>query len=167
MVHTNLKPTGNPLTGITHEHFNGIPDTVNTFVDRPVICVCYMNSSDTCFNTKERSPYLTCSSLLSLTALSIFTWILGICATIGNGFVLLWKQSRYSGKENNVQSLILSNLAASDLLMGIYMIIIASTHAYYSEYFPMNAEDWRSGLICRIATTLAFTSSEASVFFER
>ena len=29
----------------------------------------------------------------------------------------------------------------------------------------MNAEEWRSGLICRIASTLAFTSSEASVFF--
>ena len=160
-----LKLIGNPLTGITHEHFNGIQETVTTVVDQSVVCVCYMNVSDTCFNTKERSPYLTCSSLLSLTVLSVFTWILGICATIGNGFVLLWKQSKYSGQENKVQSLILSNLAASDLLMGIYMIIIASADAYYRENFPMNAEEWRSGLTCKIAGTLAFTSSEASVFF--
>ena len=162
---STLKLIGNPLTGITHEHFDGIPETATTVVDQSVVCVCYMNNSDTCFNINERSPYLTCGSLLSLTVLSIFTWILGICATIGNGFVLLWKQSKHSGKENNVQSLLLSNLAASDLLMGIYMIILASADAYYREYFPMNAEEWRLGPTCRIASTLAFTSSEASVFF--
>ena len=162
---STLNMIGNPLTGITHEHFDGISETVTIIADQSVICVCYMNSSDTCFNTKERSSYLTCSPLLSLTILSIFTWTLGICATIGNGFVLFWKQSKYSGQKNKVQSLLLSNLAVSDFLMGIYMIIIASADAYYKEYFPMSAEEWRSGLTCRIASTLAFTSSEASVFF--
>ena len=162
---STLNMIGNPLTGITHEHFDGISETVTIVADQSVICVCYMNSSDTCFNTKERSSYLTCSPLLSLTILSIFTWIFGICATTGNGFVLFWKQSKYSGQKNKVQSLLLSNLAVSDFLMGIYMIIIASADAYYKEYFPMSAEEWRSGLTCRIASTLAFTSSEASVFF--
>ena len=166
MTHLDtLNLVGNSLIGITYENFDGIPETVTMVVDQSVVCVCYMNSSDTCSNTKDRSPYLTCSSLLSLTVLSIFTWILGICATIGNGFVLWWKQSKYDGHKNKVQSILLSNLAVSDLLMGIYMIIIASADAYYGEYFPMNAEEWRSGLICRIASTLAFTSSEASVFF--
>ena len=126
-----LNLVGNPLRGIIHEQFKRIPETVTTVVDQSVVCVCYMNSSATCFNTKERSPYLTCRSLLSLTVLNIFTWILGICSTIGNGFVLLWKQSKYSGRKNKVQSLLLSNLAVSDFLMGIYMIIIASADAYY------------------------------------
>ena len=161
----SLNLYGNPLTSITHEHFHGISDTVTTVADQSVICVCYLNSSDTCFNTNERSSYLTCSSLLSLTVLSVFTWILGISATIGNGFVLFWKQSKDSSQENKVQSFLIRNLAVSDFLMGIYMIIIASADAYYKEYFPMNAEEWRSGPTCRIAGTLAFTSSEASVFF--
>ena len=160
-----LNLIGNPLTGITSDHFDRIPETATIVVDQPVVCVCYMNSSATCFNTKERSSYLTCNTLLSMTILSIFTWILGICATLGNGFVLSWKQSKYGGRENNVQSILLRNLAASDLLMGIYMVMIASADTYYREYYPMNAEEWRTGVICRIASTLAFTSSEASVFF--
>ena len=155
----------NPLTGITIDHFDTIPETATIVVDQSVLCVCYLNSSDTCFNTKERSSYLTCNTLLSLTVLSIFTWILGISATLGNSFVLLWKQSKHGGRENNVQSILLSNLAASDLLMGVYMIIIASADTYYGKYFPMNAEEWRSGLTCKVASTLAFASSEASVFF--
>ena len=162
---STLNLVRNPLTGITFENFDGVPDTVTLVVDQSVVCVCYMNSSDTCYNTKDRSPYLTCSSLLSSTVLSMFTWILGICATVGNVFVLWWKQSKYEGRKNKVQFILLSNLALSDLLMGIYMIIIASADAYYRKHFPMNAEEWRSGSLCRIASTLAFTSSEASVFF--
>ena len=53
----------------------------------------------------------------------------------------------------------------SDLLMGIYMISIASADVFYGDYFPMNAESWRSGITCKLAGTLAITSSEASVFF--
>ena len=157
---------GNALTGITSEIFNGVPETADIVVDQAVVCVCYMNRSESCFNTKKQSPYLTCGWLLSLSVLSIFTWILGLCATLGNGFVLLWRQFKHGGHgPNRVQSLLLSNLALSDLLMGIYLIIISSADAYYGEYFPMNAEEWRTGFICRIASTLAITSSEASVFF--
>ena len=156
---------GNKLTGITQEIFDGVAEDCTIAVDQPVVCVCYMNKSESCFNTKKQSPYLTCGWLLSLTVLSIFTWILGLCATLGNGFVLLWRQLNQRGRENKVQSVLLSNLAVSDLLMGIYMIIIASADVYYGEYFPMNAEEWRSGFTCRIASTLAITSSEASVFF--
>ena len=151
---------GNALTGITHENFEGVQETVTIAVDQPVVCVCYMNESDSCFNTKKRSPYLTCGWLLSMTALSIITWILGLFATLGNGFVLLWRQLKDGGRENKVQAILLSNLALSDFLMGIYMLIIAAADVYYGEYFPMNAEEWRTGFICRIASTLAITSSE-------
>ena len=78
--------------------------------------------------------------------------------------MLLLKQFKHKTK-NKVQSLLLSNLAMSDLLMGIYMIIIASADVYYGRYFPVNAENWRSGIICRFAGTLAITCSEASVLF--
>ena len=162
---SNLYLVGNPLSGITHKHFDRMAENVTVVVDQSVICVCYMSDSDTCFNIKERSPYLTCNRLLSLTILSIFTWVLGVCATLGNGFVIIWKQSKYSGDDNRVQSILLTNLAGSDFLMGIYMIIIASADVHYAEYFPMISEEWRSGPICRIASILAFTSSEASVFF--
>ena len=61
--------------------------------------------------------------------------------------------------------MLLRNLAASDLLMGIYMLITASADLHFGDYFPMQSETWRSGIICRIAGVLAITASEASVFF--
>ena len=155
---------GNKLTGITQEIFDGVAEDCTIAVDQPVVCVCYMNKSESCFHTKKPSPYLTCGWLLSLPVLSFFTWILGLCATLGNGFVLFWRQLNQRGHENKVQSVLLINLAMSDLLMGIYMIIIASADVYYGEYFPMNAENWRSGRMCKFAGSLAIMSSEASVF---
>ena len=155
---------GNPLTQITKNMFSGFSSTASIFVDQPEVCICYFNGSDTCFNTIKPSPYLTCDQLLSLTALTVFMWIIGGSAVFGNVFVVWWK--RFTKRtENKVQSLLLSNLAMSDLLMGAYMIIIASVDVYYGQYFPMNAEHWRSSILCRIAGTLAITSSEASVLF--
>ena len=155
---------GNPLTKITKNMFSGVKITASIFVDQPEVCICYLNGSDTCFNTIKPSPYLTCNHLLSLTALTVFIWIIGCSAIFGNMFVVWWKRVKQRA-ENKVQSLLLSNLAMSDLLMGIYMIIIASADVYYGQYFPMNAESWRSSILCRIAGTLAITSSEASVLF--
>ena len=154
----------NSLVKITKSMFSAIGSTTSLFVDQPEVCICYLNGSDTCFSTIKPSPYLTCNRLLSLTVLTVFIWIIGCSAIFGNVFVLWWKLFKQRA-ENKVQSLLLSNLAMSDLLMGIYMIIIASADVYYGEYFPMNAEHWRSSVLCRMAGTLAITSSEASVLF--
>ena len=53
----------------------------------------------------------------------------------------------------------------SDLLMGIYMLLIASADIYFGESFPMRAESLRSGITCKTAGTISIVSSEASVFF--
>ena len=155
---------GNPLTRVTKNVFFGLPSTATVLVDQPEICTCFLNGSKSCFNIIKPSPYLTCTWLLSLRALTVFNWIIGWSAFLGNTFVLWWKQTKRA-TANKVQSLLLSNLAMSDLLMGIYMIIIASADVYYGEYFPVNAESWRSSVICKLAGTLAITSSEASVLF--
>ena len=53
----------------------------------------------------------------------------------------------------------------SDLLMGVHMLLVASADIYFGNYFPMQAEAWRSGITCRIDGTISILSSEASVFF--
>ena len=64
-------------------------------------------------------------------------------------------------KTSNVQGIFLTNLALSDLLMGIYLLIIASADIYVGENFPMQGEKWRSD----VAGAISIISSEASVFF--
>ena len=128
--------SNNPLTKITKSMLLGVFLKVIIFVDQPEVCLCYLNGSDTCFNAIKPSPYLICNRLLSWTALTEFTWIIGCSTIFGNLFVIWWKRCKQR-PENKVQSLLLNNLAMSDLLMGIYLIINASADVYYGQYFPI------------------------------
>ena len=101
--------------------------------------------------------------LLSDRALLVVMWLIGLGALSGNVLVLVWRKRDTS--TNVVNSILLQNLAASDLIMGIYMLIIASADIYFGDNFPMQSGSWRSGMTCRIAGTLSIISSEASVFF--
>ena len=106
---------------------------------------------------------MTCDRLLSDRGLMVVMWLIRLNAIGGNVYVLCQRKTK--GDKNEVQNFLLSNLAMSDLLMGVYMLLIASADLYFGEHFPMQAEMWRSGITCRIAGTLSILSSEASVFF--
>ena len=93
----------------------------------------------------------------------VIMWLIGLNAIGGNIFVLSRRQKTTS--KNKIQTFLLRNLAMADLLIGVYMLLIASADIYFGEYFPMRAETWRSSITCRIAGTISIVSSEASVFF--
>ncbi|XP_072030530.1 uncharacterized protein [Amphiura filiformis] len=153
----------NKLTKVDRSTFIDLPKQVEILVNQTEICECYVPNDVNCSAVDDRSPYLTCDRLLSDRVLVVMMWLIGLNALGGNLFVL--SRSRTKNKNNTVQTFLLSNLAMSDLLMGIYMLIIASTDIYFGEYFPMQAETWRSGITCRIIGAMSIISSEASVFF--
>ena len=160
MSFLNLKE--NNLIYIAKDDFVSLMDG-ELYASQQEICECYVHDSVTCSAADPRSPYLTCDRLLSDRTLMALMWVIGFNAICGNLFVLIWRKTE--GKENTVQSRLLANLAMSDLLMGVYMISIASADNYYGKYFPMQGETWRTGITCRVAGALSIVSSEASVFF--
>ena len=153
----------NPLTHASSSLFSALQNGSYLFVSQHEICTCYVSAGIECTTTEHRSPYLTCDRLLSNKALLIVTWVIGLNALGGNIFVLCWRKK--NPQKNYVQNTLLSNLAISDSIMGVYMIIITSADVYFGEYFPMQSETWRSGNTCKIAGALAITSSEASALF--
>ena len=153
----------NPLVNVKNESFLGIPKTVEFYVSQPEICMCFIPTDVNCTAAQPRSPYMTCTRLLSDRVLVAFMWIIGLNAIGGNLFVMGWRTKYF--QNNRLQSLLLTNLAVSDLLMGLYMMIVACADIYFGEDFPMHAEAWRSSTTCRITGTIAILSSEASVFF--
>ena len=157
----------NNLTWISRSSFSMLKMNTDVFASQHEICECYVPVAvkPTCSAENERSPYLTCDRLLADRALAIITWLMGINAFGGNLFVLAWRWFKKDNRSNKVNSMLLGNLAASDLLMGIYMLIIASFDMHFGKHFPMQSETWRSGRACRIAGSLSITASEASVFF--
>ena len=164
LTHLNfINLRNNTLKGATHDTFANISNNTEVYVNQHEVCECYVPAGINCSAADDRSPYLTCYRLLSDRTLVIVMWILGTNALLGNVFVMIWRQMTV--RKVKVQDILLSNLAFSDSLMGVYMLIVACADLYYGDHFPMQSETWRSGISCRTAGALAIASSEASVFF--
>ena len=161
LFYLNVK--GNQMTGVTKLTFSYLPNQTKLITGQHEICECYVSKAIDCTALEERSPFLTCDRLLADRVLVVVMWLIGLNALGGNLFVLCRRQK--TSNKNKTQTFLLRNLAMSDLLMGIYMLLIASADIYFGEYFPMQAETWRSGITCRIAGTVSIVSSETSVFF--
>ena len=159
--HFNVR--GNTFVSISDGAFSVLSAGSKVFASQHEVCECYVPKYVNCSAANKRSPYLTCDRLLSNTVLVIVTWLIGLNAIGGNIFVFLWQKRQT--RSNKVFTFLLRNLAASDFLMGIYMVIITFADLYFGDNFPMQSEAWRSGIICKIAGALSIISSEASVFF--
>ena len=112
-------------------------------------------------------PYSGDSSsswMLPNTASRLFVWAIGFTALIGNTFVLIWRCAG-KGSENPVQVRLIANLAVSDLLMGVFLLIIASFDTYFKHGFASEASWWKTGTVCKLANILSILATEASVLF--
>ena len=58
----------------------------------------------------------------------------------------------------------ISHLSISDLLMGISLLMLAISDAYYGELFPSYTHMWTQGWVCKVIGFLSIVSNEASVF---
>ena len=160
----------NPLKEIGMNTFRALDNKTRVFVSEAATC-CFISKA-ICTSQNPKAPYLTCQRLLPNVPLQVFMWTIGIFAILGNLFVMAWhcikhktRHRKNHGQKNDVQVLLIQNLAASDLLMGVYMLIVACADAFYGHFFPSYADSWRSGPLCKLAGVLSIVSSEASVFF--
>ena len=109
--------------------------------------------------------FSSCDDLLKDGALRAFIWILGLSALVGNVLVIALRVFRKEAvKANPIQSRMIFNLAFSDLMMGLYMLIIASADQHYRGDYAIHADDWRNSGTCQFAGFLSALSSEVSVF---
>ncbi|XP_077977784.1 uncharacterized protein LOC144433352 [Glandiceps talaboti] len=101
-------------------------------------------------------------NLLDNVILRVMVWVVAMLAFLGNLFVLI---ARFIIKEeNHVHSFFIMNLSCADLLMGIYLFIIAFRDVIYrGEYIKFDLA-WRLSSVCQFCGFLSLVSSEASVF---
>ena len=150
----------NNLYSLNTESFSHFSKLTVVMVDYEATC-CFLTTVN-CSYTIPRSQFLTCGRLLPNQIQRVTMWMLGLFALFSNLGALFYKY-RNKEKENKVQLLLISNLSISDMIMGVYMIIISSADLYYKTTFP--SEKWRVSFACKFAGTLSILSSEASVFF--
>ena len=120
---------------------------------------------ESCETTEMTPPFNLCGRLLQNNALRVAVWVLAIGALIGNVLVVTWRlrQKGDAGGKKTLSFMVL-NLALSDFLMGVYMMIIAAADLTYGEDYSKAAHEWRSSALCKFAGVVTVLSSEASVF---
>ncbi|XP_072046368.1 G-protein coupled receptor GRL101-like [Amphiura filiformis] len=142
--------------------FSGLESLQTLSADDYRFC-CFFDNLLSC--ETPPSPFATCEGLLRRLSLRFCIWILGLSAIIGNIFVIVWRwKDRKHSETNKVQILLIINLAISDLLMGIYMLIIGGADAFYGHRYYLYGETWREHGLCKFAGIISVLSSEASVF---
>lgn len=151
--------SGNPrLEKVDLETFDDNSYMTELHTDAYKFC-CVASQVELC--TPEADEFSSCEDLMANYPLQISIWVLGVCAFVGNLFVIVW---RVKTDRKKVPSFFIINLGCSDFLMGVYLLIIASVDVYYRGNYILNADAWRSSFLCQLAGVLAMLSSEVSVF---
>ncbi|XP_033753172.1 G-protein coupled receptor GRL101-like [Pecten maximus] len=175
-----LNIVGNNLR-VTEHMFEGLDNLDKLFTDVPFMCCVKPPSveDNNCRETKnplwmciwdpdlcksEGDAISSCFALIGSTVLRVCLWLIGIFALIGNLIVISYRL--FLDRENITKSysIFTLNLAISDLLMGIYLLIIAVVDVYYNNIYAWNDYDWRNSMLCTMAGVLSNVSSEMSTF---
>ena len=104
----------------------------------------------------------SCDELLKNTVLKYSIWVLGVLAFAGNFGVVLWRV--IAKDKNRVNSFLLTHLAVSDFLMGVYMLLIAYKDRLWDGVYFKHDVSWRASDLCIFAGVISTISSEVSVF---
>ncbi|XP_075551631.1 uncharacterized protein LOC142585057 isoform X2 [Dermacentor variabilis] len=100
--------------------------------------------------------------LLDSVVLRVAVWVVALVACLGNLLVLVGRL--VLREPNAVHSFYIKNLALADLIMGVYLFVIASHDvAFRGEYIRHDLR-WRRSVGCSVSGFLSTVSSEASVF---
>ncbi|XP_071798570.1 uncharacterized protein [Asterias amurensis] len=147
--------------------FDGLVNLKRLYVDDHRICCFFKDKNVDCKTLEPEPPLFMCSTLMPNLVLKISMWILGISALVGNIFVMIWRfREETEGRDSRkVHSLLVFNLAASDSLMGLYMMIIAIADVHYGDTYFEQSSEWQTSIPCRLAGFISIVASEASVFF--
>jgi relaxin family peptide receptor 2 len=87
-------------------------------------------------------------------------WFMAFLTCVGN-ISVLWGRFR---DENRSVSLVIRNLAFSDMIMGVYLIIIGYKDTLYRDVYHENSAKWITSWECAFTGILAMTSAEVSIF---
>ena len=118
------------------------------------------NRNITC--TPEPDAFNPCEDVMGYVWLRVIVWFVLLAALLGNSvvlIVLITSRGKFS-----VPKFLMCNLAFADLLMGVYLILLASIDIHtLGEYFNY-AVQWQNEGGCQAAGFLSVFSSELSIF---
>lgn len=108
------------------------------------------------------SAFSSCEDLLKDKALAVVVWIIITLSVAGNlSSILIGATLK---ERDRTQRLLITNLGVSDLLNGVYLLIIAiNDRRWAGQYFNKDRE-WRSSFLCNLTGFISMLSIQVSVF---
>lgn len=149
----------------TREMFQGINNLKLFITDEYKFC-CVRPSylpEDSCY--PHRGELSFCADLVDIEYLRPVIWLIALFIVLGNAATILYRFVHHKTQSKHCYSIFVSNLAFSDFLMGIYLIIVAVADTSYRGQYIFNDKDWRANAWCNLAGILSTFSSEASMIF--
>ena len=120
-------------------------------------------TEENCFPRK--TAFLSCTDLVTSELLRPFIWLSGLFIILSNAISLIYRVLFQREQFKHCYCVFVSNLALSDLLMGIYQIIIASADTLFRGKYIFHEASWRHSGWCKLAGVVSTMSSEASQCF--
>ncbi|XP_053380266.1 G-protein coupled receptor GRL101-like [Mercenaria mercenaria] len=158
-----LDITFNPIKNFKKAMFNGLIGLQKLSTPKYKFCCVrpiYLEEEN-CF--PHRDEFSSCGDLMRRTTLQFLLWIIGVLAITGNIFSIVYRVFFDKKRLKMVYGIFVTNLAMADLLMGVYMLIIAIADSVYRGRYIEEDEHWRRSAWCSFAGILSTVSSEASV----
>ena len=110
-------------------------------------------------------PLSSCSNLLENGLLRILIWVMGVASVLGNTGVIVIRLVAGRKTVRLPYAHLVTQLGMSDLLMGVYLLIVASKDVQYSGEYVWHDNTWRHSDLCKTAGFLSTLSSEVSSLF--
>ncbi|XP_046602018.1 relaxin receptor 1 isoform X2 [Neodiprion lecontei] len=139
--------------------FSMLPNLSFVYFKKFHYCTTYAPQVQVCLPRSDGVSSL--SDLLGKPLLRAAVWGISCVTCLGNALVLWGRLT--ARDENRVLSIMIRNLAVSDMLMGFYLLTIAAKDLQYRDVYNVMANDWMSSWGCTIVGALAMISSEVSV----
>ncbi|EDV20974.1 uncharacterized protein TRIADDRAFT_60578 [Trichoplax adhaerens] len=160
-----LNALGNHLAYLTPVSFYGPPLLLTVITEREYLCCMVPAKVRICQPSMYSDTLSSCYRLLAHITLQTFIWIVGGLALLGNVLVLIQNYHLSKRKRKSVPTFLVSNLAVSDLIMSLYLMIIAIADLMFTRGdYGIKSETWLSHPACLIACFFVTLSSLTSVF---
>ncbi|GFN74822.1 relaxin receptor-like protein [Plakobranchus ocellatus] len=119
--------------------------------------------SHTC-HFSESSKH-SCNDLIEEPGLRVLLWLVCSATLIGNIITLVYRLTWDKAIVCKPYGLFVTNLGISDLMMGIYLVIISVADTIYKDMYVLHDFKWRHSQACWIAGSIGTLSSITSTVF--
>ena len=112
----------------------------------------------------HKNEFSSCNDLINSDVLRILVWIVAGFIVFAN-FITIINRIKDKDGVKNCFGIFATNLAVSDVLTGMYLIIIGVADMTFRGVYIFYDELWRRGIWCKIASVLSVAACETSALF--